>query len=457
MGEFHMQVEEWNCEDSMKYPSKTAEVSQIFCKSKSRSRQSLDLRTPVYLLPQLCEKRFSYKFARIFIFFSIFGLGTAQACSPSLSSGVSKSEDRGQESKISVTAATTAKESVTSAQGTGPKKLIYYGWGIRDTQYARDSWRQMEEMPFDGVGIAVAIDRLAWQKGKTGTDNQLSWQVMGERAFHEEGFRDAIADLKEAKWKRFTDNFLPLPLCPGSAKTLNWFDEQRWHTVVNNLEVLAKIAAEGGMKGLILDPEQYSKCDLFSYPGQRQKVDRSFEEHVAMARQRGRQVMTAVAAHLPRGVFLSVFGHSFPFLERLQRGADSQGQKYGLLPAFYDGLLEAMPSGAYLVDGYESGFAFKEQKKFLKAYGQIHKGALTLSAVPDRYQEKVKAGFGLWLDYNDRPGYFTPEELRQAVSNALSVSDGYVWIYSHNLQFFPPSPETVKPYIKALAEARSVR
>src|SRR2546422_11702987 len=108
----------------MKYPLKTAEVSQKLCKSKGRSRQNLDLRTPVYLLLQLCERRFSYKFARIFILFSVFGLGIAQACSPSLSSGVSKPEDRGQESKISVTAATTAAESVTSAQGRGSKKLI---------------------------------------------------------------------------------------------------------------------------------------------------------------------------------------------------------------------------------------------------------------------------------------------------------------------------------------------
>src|SRR5262249_21431760 len=248
----------------MKYTLKTAEVGQKFRKSKGCSRQSLDLRTPVYLLLQLSERRFSHKFARIFILLSVFGLGTAQACSPSLSSSVSKPEDKEQESKISVTAATPAKESVTSTQGTGPKKLIYYGWGIHDTQYVRDSWRQMEEMPFDGTGISVAIDRQAWQKGKTGTDNQLGWQVMGQRSFREEEFRDAITDLKEAKWTRFTDNFLPAAFCTGPARGLNWFDEQWWHIVVNNFTVLAKIAAEGGMKGLILDPEHYSKCDLFS-------------------------------------------------------------------------------------------------------------------------------------------------------------------------------------------------
>src|SRR6266581_7646529 len=69
------------------------------------------------------------------------------------------------------------------AQNAAAKKLIYYGWGIPDTQYVRDHWSQMEAMPFDGVGIVVAIDRQAWQRGERSTENELGWQVMGPRAF----------------------------------------------------------------------------------------------------------------------------------------------------------------------------------------------------------------------------------------------------------------------------------
>src|SRR5439155_16504150 len=118
------------------------------------------------------------------------------------------------------------------------------------------------------------------------TGNQLAWQMMGQRAFREEEFRDAIADLKEAKWKRFTDNFVNVSL---SAKGLNWFDDQRWRIIVNNFGVLAKIAAEGGLKGLILDPEQYPKAGLFAYPSRQQQVNESFGKYQQMARQRGRQ------------------------------------------------------------------------------------------------------------------------------------------------------------------------
>lgn len=334
----------------------------------------------------------------------------------------------------------------------GAKKLIYYGWGVRDTQYVRDHWRQMEEMPFDGVGIVVAVDRQAWQRGEVSTGNQLGWQMMGKRLFREEEFREAMADLKAATWRTFTDNFLPAAFSSDlSAAGLSWFDEERWRIVANNFRVLARIAAEGGAKGLILDPEHYNYA-LFSYPAQRKQVDRPFAEYGEIARRRGRQVMAAVAASLPDTVLLSLFGHTLP-LSELQGGIRLEEAVYGLLPAFYDGLLEAMPAGAHLVDGYEFAYAFKEQRPFFEGYRQIHREALALSALPDRYQDKVRAGFGLWLDYHRQPSYFTPEELRRAVGYALEVSDGYVWIYTEGPQFFPPSGIAASS-IEAIAGAR---
>ena len=180
------------------------------------------------------------------------------------------------------------------AQASGAKKLIYYGWGIRDTQYIREHWHEMEQMPFDGTGIIVAVDRQGWQQGRQATDNQLGWQVMGKRSFRIEEFHEAIADLKAAKWRTFTDNFLPVVLSSGYAAQLNWFDDERWRIVVNNFGVVAQIAASGGLKGLILDPEHYNYA-LFRYADQRQQVDRPFADYVGIARQRGREVMAAVA------------------------------------------------------------------------------------------------------------------------------------------------------------------
>jgi hypothetical protein len=331
---------------------------------------------------------------------------------------------------------------VISAPESKAKKLIYYGWGSPDALYVREHWREMEEMPFDGVGIVVPVDRRAWQQGNRGTHNQLAWQMMGKKTFRVEDFRESIADLRAAKWGKFTDNFLPVILsAEQSTIGLNWFDNERWRIVANNFEFLARIAAETGVKGLIFDPEHY-KYGLFDYSAQRKQLDRPMAAYREMARQRGREVARAITGSLPKVVILSLYSYTYPLSH----------SEYNLLPAFYDGLLETLPSGATLVDGYELAYAFKEPRQFATGYRQIQE-AVKISEVPDHYRTKVRAGFGLWIDYQNNPQHFTPENFRQAVSAALERSDGYVWIYSQGPRFFPPS--AIAPsYINALAAGR---
>jgi hypothetical protein len=134
---------------------------------------------------------------------------------------------------------------LTWAQASGAKKLIYYGWGSRDTQYIREHWHEMEQMPFDGTGIIVAIDRQGWQQGKRAPDNQFGRHVMGSRAFRVKDLREAIDDLTAVKWRTFTDNFLPVGLSTVvSATGLNCFDDDRWRIVVNNFAVTANLASK---------------------------------------------------------------------------------------------------------------------------------------------------------------------------------------------------------------------
>ena len=330
------------------------------------------------------------------------------------------------------------------------KKVIYYGWGSPDTQYVQDNWGQIEEMPFDGVGIVVPLDRHAWQGGKRDTGNQLGWQVAGKKAFRVEEFQDSIKGLKTAKWRKFSDNFLPVAVSVSQAAGLNWFDDLRWRTVANNFAVVARIAADGGVKGLIFDPEQYDYF-LFHYLEQQKQLDRGFESYQEMARQRGREVMTAIAAAMPAPVILSLYGYTAAF-DFVESGKSLKEAPYGLLPAFYDGLLEALPSGGVLIDGCEQAYGFRERGQFSAAYRRVQE-AVKLSSVPKRYREQVKAAFGVWLDYKGQANYFWPDEFRRVVTSALDVSDKYVWIYTEGARFFPPAG-IESSYIKALATVR---
>ncbi|HKA21004.1 MAG TPA: hypothetical protein VKN18_22175 [Blastocatellia bacterium] len=333
----------------------------------------------------------------------------------------------------------------------GSKKVVYYGWGLPDTQYVRDHWREMEEMPLDGLGILVAINRKTWQQGVRGDGNQLGRQIMGPRAFHIEEFHDAIADLQSAHWRSFTDNFLPVALSLNEyVRGLNWFDDERWKIIANNFGVLSRIAAEAKLRGLIFDPEHYD-YRLFSYSVQQKLQDRPFEDCTKMARQRGREVMKAVAAELPDATLLSFYGYTL-LLSEMRGHSSLKETNYSLLPAFYDGLLEAMPSGACLVDGYEFSYGYKKRQDFVDSLSRIYHDGSRFTSVPDRYRAHVRAGFGLWLDRDQKFEYFTPEEFKESLTYALDVSDKYVWIYGQSLRFFPP--RLPLPFVDAISAAR---
>jgi hypothetical protein len=175
---------------------------------------------------------------------------------------------------------------------------------------------------------------------------------------------------------------------------------------------------------LIIDPEDCNYM-LFKHLDQQQQLDRPLEAYMAMARQRGREVMAAMITHRPEPVLLTLYGYTLPLREH--RGEiKPQDVRYTLLPAFYDGMLEAMPAKGRLVDGYESAYAFKQRQKFLDGYRQVREEAVAVSAVPELYRRKVRAGFGVWLDCSQKPDYFTPEEFQRALNYALEISDRYV-------------------------------
>jgi hypothetical protein len=341
---------------------------------------------------------------------------------------------------------------VRSAQGTNIKKVVYYGWGLPDTQYVREHWHEMEDIPLDGVGILVAINRREWRQGVRGDSNQLGRQLTGSKEFRADDFRESIADLRAAHWQLFTDNFLPvaLSLSPFS-EGLNWFDDGRWQTVANNFRVISRIAAQGRAKGLMLDPEHYG-YSLFSYESQNKQLPRSFESYERIARQRGREVMAAIASEFPDTTLLSFYGHTL-LLKQLRSYRILSEASYSLLPAFYDGLLEGMGPGAFLYDGYEFSYGFKERRSFSAGHDNIRNWAVSISLVPDFYKRSVRAAFGLWLDRDQQFSYFTPQEFQNALAAALDVSDGYVWIYGQSFRLFPPS-KIPPSFIESIAAAR---
>lgn len=344
-------------------------------------------------------------------------------------------------------------------------KLIYFGWSTRDTRYIRQHWREMEQMPFDGTTIHVAIDRSKPTQGDSATENMLGWHLFGPRTFQLKNFQPAIDDLKVARWTKFADNFLVVCTCSdGQAPGFDWFDDARWNKGLENWKVLVAIAKAAGCKGIFLDTEQYGKAFFFTYQEMNQKYKHPLPDYQAKLRQRGRELGAAATAIYPQITILTLFGHSYVALLNEAKNTNPATGDYRLVADFLDGILEGLGPQATYFDGFEPSYAYKDDHNFKTGHELIVKKGLACSQVPTLYRKKVKVGFGLFMDYiyqrpqwwfpdNVSKNFFTPDQFGQALHYANKYADGYIWIYTERAQFFPPA-QLPQAYIEAIRKAK---
>lgn len=347
-----------------------------------------------------------------------------------------------------------AGSSVGARNPCAGKKLIHYGVCTPDTDDLRRRAPEFEKVPFDGLVIKVmAPGTVDMGQGSMG------WKVWSRIRFKPEQYERAISDLKAAKFRRFTDNFIQVLAMPGD---IDWFDPE-WSAVAHNAACLARVAKLGGCKGIMFDPEDYGKYHIWNYSRMpvEWQANHTFAEYVVKVRERGREFMRAVNKEYPDITILSFLGPSWTYGEWKRMNLKSGN--YGLLGVFFDGMCEAATPGTIIIDGYEQSYGFRERKLFQEGRKDILQRAKTISRNPKAYSKHMRAGFGLWMDNAARQvgwseqdfgkNYYMPDGWRASVAYALEAADEYVWIYTE--QSNPWSPTHPKAYNDALALAKS--
>lgn len=322
----------------------------------------------------------------------------------------------------------------------GPgKKLIATGWDMANAERLRANLAEMERRPFDGVVLRFS--------GR-GNRPYLSYAFTRD-VWDEEPIRQITEDLKACRPERLTDNFLLVNANPGDV---DWFDDEGWAIIASHWRIAARVARDGGLKGILFDPEPYRKpYRQFAYASQSGHKERSFEEYGEEARQRGREVMEAVAGEYPSIALFCYFMLSATGIAA-DRGDPVRalaGHTYGLLPSFIDGWLDVAPPSVTLVDGCESAYRFNSELEYLNAANRI-KGVCQRLVSPEnryKYRAQVQVSFGVYLDAYinppDSPWYIAPggqsrvDRLRQNVETALRVADEYVWVYGEKCSWWP--------------------
>jgi len=326
------------------------------------------------------------------------------------------------------------------------KKLIMTGWDQPDVAQFRRDLAEFEKTPFDGVVLSVP--------GQTpeGTPFNSYDHLFTREPWTEAMFSESLAGLKAARSTKVTENFLILWSTPGEV---DWFDDAGWAVVGEKFRIMARVARQGGLRGILFDPELYGgKNKTWRYRSQPGWAQHPFDEYRAKVRQRGQETMRAMRAEFPD---LTVLGYWLTSV--CLRALDASGggsvaglaaEDYGLYPAFVDGWLDAAPATVKFVDGQEFAYRWDGEAAFQAGALRVKHDcqAFITSTNRAKYRAQVQASFGFYLDaYVNPPGssyYFGREgeprvqRLANNLAAAVGAADEYVWIYGEQHRWWPP-------------------
>ncbi len=256
----------------------------------------------------------------------------------------------------------------------------------------------------------------------------------------------SIQAYKSFDWKQYQHNFIRLDIVgmgrfknvDGSSRVLDWFDDELFYNVIYpKLTRFAKALKEMNVS-LLFDNEAYT-TEPYDYYYKYKASGRSFAEYEEKVRQRGREFAEVFAKAYPCAVIMMLYSN---WVLRLKKEED----RYGLLPAFIDGMCEANTS-LTLIDGYERGYGFSDYESVVKGVYDCTNQTPLASSVPESYKKNMHYGFGVWL----RTDFFTKEEFATLSLNALRETEEYVWFYT---ECSPIEREDVQEYFSCVGKQK---
>lgn len=352
-----------------------------------------------------------------------------------------------------------------SAEGAVRKHLIYHGW---DLLWARteDVWRNREKFAATGVdGIAFPVD------GKTPSGKDIRGRdIMTGVGWTDEAFAKTVRQLSDSTRCRGLGESLALSFWSPGVR-LGWSDDAAWNRFAANAEVLARTVRAGGLKGILIDQEDYNATRQF----RRMPGDAPYDELYVRARARGRQVFSAMLKGFPNARFLAFWFFSSPHKDLRSPDVAAVNEANGdLWPAFLNGALDVLPETARFIDGCETTGYLGDVRKdgFRAASWEPARGALPLVAPENRakYAQVLSVSFGQYLDmYVNEPGkkkpggwewYFGPlggsrlSRFADNLTGAFAVADDCIWAYGERHTLIDWAPKDREMFKHTTWESR---
>ncbi len=298
----------------------------------------------------------------------------------------------------------------------------------------------------DGVAIGLEIPVVAGDGSViTAKHNEIMHPTY---RWTRDALKKHLPYLKEiAKKPNLSESLLLFWLTPTKGNRLRWDDDKAWANFAENMANVAWLAKEAGLKGLMVDPEEYS-----AQGGARAQYihcyeDPPFVESAKLARQRGREVFSRVFKEYPDAVIWSLWCFK-KFAWWLEGGRQSFpveniDQSGELLHYFLNGMIDVLPPEAQVVDGNEAYSKGALDNFYVNASVLMSTTVLSVIAPENvaKYRSQFHFGNAHYLDMYRMEAspkslwYFGPvdgsrlEHLRLNFEQSLRTATKYVWIY----------------------------
>ena len=320
--------------------------------------------------------------------------------------------------------------------GNGYRKFLLFGWefgcGITPElleKKSADFWAS----GIEGVGLQVAS----------------RYSVMHGPGMRRDDFRSKIASYRKALSKPgLRNSFMGQFFFRSPTNRIDWTDNAAWARIGRSMSTLAWFARETGMKGCLVDTEDYKGVKQFV----RKSGDLEYGKLVKLVRRRAKDIFTGVFREYPDAEIMTFWLLSLdPYYFRSPSALSVARDKSDLWPAFVNGILDAMPPSALLTDGNEEGY------KYLSGRGDYNLSSvqqrdhvIELIAPENRvkFRSQVRVGFGLYvdafenaevgkngkkrtgLDYRGPAGGSRTGGFSNYAAEASYASSEYVWLWS---------------------------
>ncbi len=302
-------------------------------------------------------------------------------------------------------------------------------------------------------GVAIGLHDVLVQSDDGGVVTSQFHRIMNPT---QHWTRDAVKDqlpilTKIARKPNLGESFLLFWMTPGDrGARIDWADDKGWANYAESMATVAWLAKEAGLRGLMLDPEEYG-AQGGSLPQYIHTYrDPPFAETAKLARQRGREVFSRVFKEFPDAVIFSLWCfHKFNYwLEqgRQMHPLENVDQSGELLHYYLNGLLDVIPPEARVVEGAEAYTGSALDSSFARDFVTSATTALPLVAPENRVKYRSQFLFGnthyldmYTLGANPKSNWYHGpvngsrlEHLRLNMEQSFRVATEYVWIYGEN-------------------------